>query len=147
MKTLDFIFRHLKNTTGIFACLVVFLFLSPGIFAQAPDKMSYQSVIRNSGGELVTNQSVGVRISLLQGSATGTVVYRETFSPKPQTNANGLLSLDVGSGTADTGTFSSINWAAGPYFVKTETDPAGGTNYTITATSQLLSVPYALYAR
>jgi uncharacterized protein (TIGR02145 family) len=87
---------------------------------------------------------VGMRISILQGSTTGTAVYVETHSPT--TNANGLVSIEIGGGTVVSGSFSAINWANGPYYVKTETDPAGGTNYSITGTQQLLSVPYALYA-
>jgi len=116
-------------------------------FAQSPQKMSYQCVVRNSSGALVANQAVGMKISILQGSATGTVVFSETYSPNPQTNANGLVTIEIGGGTTVTGSFSGINWASGPFFLKTETDPAGGTSYTITGTSQLLSVPYALYAK
>ena len=112
--------------------------------AQAPQKMSYQAVIRNASNALVTNAAVGMRISILQGSATGTEIYKEIYNPNPQTNANGLLTLEIGSGLVITGTFATIDWSASPYFIKTETDPAGGTNYTITGTSQLLSVPYAL---
>jgi hypothetical protein len=118
--------------------------LTMGAFAQTPHKMSYQAVIRNSSNALVTSAPIGMQISILQGSATGTVVYKETQSST--TNANGLTTLEIGSGTVVTGTFSAINWANGPYFIKTETDPAGGTNYTISGTSQLMSVPYALYA-
>ena len=116
-------------------------------FTQAPQKMSYQSVIRNASGVLVTNQSVGIRISVLQGTTSGTVVYQETYNPNPQTNTNGLLAVEIGGGNAITGTFSAINWATGPYFLKTETDPTGGTSYTIVGTSQLLSVPYAFYSK
>ena len=114
------------------------------LFAQAPNKMSYQAVIRNSSNALVTNSAVGMRISILQTSATGTAVYVETQNPT--TNANGLASLEIGGGTAVSGNFANINWASGPYFIKTETDPAGGTNYNITSTQQLLSVPYALFS-
>ena len=114
--------------------------VSVGLFAQAPQKMSYQAVIRNSGNQLVSNQSVGIKISILQGSASGTSVYTEAQATS--TNANGLVSIQIGGGTG----FDLINWASGPYFIKTETDPAGGTNYTISGTSQLLSVPYALYS-
>jgi hypothetical protein len=117
------------------------------LFAQPPQKMSYQCVVRNSTDALVTNQSVAIRISILQGTISGTAVYQEAYNPNPQTNANGLLSLEIGSGLAITGTFSEIDWSSGPYFLKTETDPAGGTNYTIIGTSQLLSVPYAMYAK
>lgn len=127
--------------------IIYTLFLSVNIFAQSPQKMSYQCVVRNSGGALVTNQSVGIRISILQGSTSGIVVYQETYNPDPQTNANGLVSIEIGSGLAITGTFSGINWDNGPYYLKTDTDPLGGTNYTITGISQLLSVPYALYSK
>jgi trimeric autotransporter adhesin len=114
-------------------------------FAQAPQKMSYQAVIRNTSNVLVANHAVGIRISILQGSPTGTEVYKETYSPVPQTNANGLVTLEIGGGIPVTGIFSNINWSAGPYFLKTEVDPNGLTDYTITGTSQLLSVPYAYY--
>jgi hypothetical protein len=107
--------------------------------------MSYQAVIRNALNALVTNQAVGMQISILQDSVSGTAVYVETQTPN--TNANGLVSIEIGSGTIVSGTFSAINWANGPYFVKTETDPTGGTSYSITGTSQLLSVPYALHAK
>lgn len=113
-------------------------------FAQAPQKFAYQSVIRNAGNQLVTNQQVGIKISILQGSANGAAVYAETHSQL--TNANGLATLEIGGGTVLSGNFATINWATGPYFVKTETDLNGGSNYTITSTTQLLSVPYALYA-
>lgn len=125
--------------------LLVIAAITCCVFAQSPEKMSYQCVIRNTNGTLVANQSVGLRISVLQGTSTGTIVFQETYNPKPQTNPNGLLSIEIGSGIASIGTFSSINWATGPYYLKTETDPAGGSNYTIAGTSLLLSVPYALY--
>ena len=109
--------------------------------------MSYQAVIRNGSNGLVTSSPVGMRVSILQGSPTGTLVYQEIYNPNPQTNANGLVAIEIGGGTPLTGTFTTIDWSAGPYFIKTEIDPTGGTNYTITGTSQLLSVPYALYAK
>lgn len=127
--------------------LLVIAAFAVTISAQAPQKMSYQAVIRNSSGALVVNQAVGMRISILQGSATGTVVYSELYNPNPQTNANGLVTVEIGGGTPLTGTFSGINWGAGSYYLKTETDPSGGTSYTITGTSQLLSVPYAMHAK
>src|ERR1035437_7105818 len=118
--------------------------LSTYMFAQAPQKMSYQAVIRNSSSKLIASTTVGMQISILQGSVTGTSVYVETQSPS--TNANGLVSLEIGGGTVVSGTFATIDWANGSYFIKTETDPTGGTNYTIIGTSQLLSVPYALFS-
>ncbi len=120
------------------------VFISSQSFAQSPKKLSYQAVIRNSADSLVTNHIVGMRISILHNSATGTPVYVETQTPT--TNANGLVSIEIGGGTLVSGSFSAIDWANGPYFIKTETDPTGSTSYTITGTSQLLSVPYALYA-
>ena len=117
--------------------------MTASVFAQAPQSMSYQAVIRNAAGTLVTTQ-VGMRISILQTTSTGTAVYVETQTPTP--NANGLVSLSIGTGTVVSGIFSTIDWSAGPYFIETETDPAGATAYSITGTSQLLSVPYALYA-
>ena len=106
--------------------------------------MSYQAVIHNSSNNLVTNQTIGMRISILQGSVTGTLVYVETQTPT--SNSNGLVSLEIGGGSILTGSFATINWANGPYYIKTEIDYTGGTNYSISGTTQLLSVPYALYA-
>jgi len=127
-----------------FFLAAISLFFFTFTYGQAPSQMSYQAVIRNSSNTLVSNQPVGMRISILQGSASGTAVYVETQTPT--TNDNGLASLEIGGGTVVSGTFSTINWANGPYFIKTETDANGGSNYSITGTSQLLSVPYALHA-
>jgi hypothetical protein len=124
--------------------MIAVLCFTASVFAQAPQKMSYQAVIRNSSDALVTAAPVGMRISILQGSSTGTPVYVETQTTS--TNANGLVSLAIGTGTPVTGTLAGIDWAAGPYFIKTETDPTGGTAYTISGTNELMSVPYALYA-
>jgi hypothetical protein len=124
-------------------CAAILMIAS--VYAQSPEKMSYQAVIRNSSNALVTNTNVGMQISILQGSASGTAVYTETQTPT--TNGNGLVSLEIGTGTVLSGNFSTINWANGLYFIKIETDPTGGTSYTITGTSQLLSVPYALHAK
>jgi hypothetical protein len=131
----------MKNFFTILTALV----LTATLWAQSPEKMSYQAVVRDTDDNLVTNQSVGMQISILQGSSTGTAVYTETQAPT--TNANGLVSIEIGDGTVVIGDFATIDWANGPYFIETETDPAGGTNYTITGTSQLLSVPFALHAK
>jgi len=112
--------------------------------AQAPQKMSYQTVIRDASTVLITSTTVGIQVSILQGSASGAAVFVETHTPT--TNANGLASLEIGTGTPVTGTMAGIDWAAGPYFIKTETDPLGGTAYSIVGTSQLMSVPYALFS-
>lgn len=129
-----------------FYMLIAAVLLIAGVFAQAPQKLSYQAVIRNSSNLLVTNHALGMRISILQGSISGVAVYTETQAPT--TNDNGLVTIEIGAGTT-TDNFSAINWANGPYFIKTETDPTtgGGTNYTISGTNQLLSVPYALHSK
>lgn len=124
-------------------CLFAFL-ITTQLQAQAPQKMSYQAVIRNTSGQLISNSTVGVQISVLQGSASGIAVYIERHTSP--TNANGLTSLEIGNGTVIAGSFAAIDWANGPYYLKTETDPNGGTTYSIEGTNQLLSVPYALYA-
>jgi hypothetical protein len=111
---------------------------------QAPQKMSYQAVIRNSNDSLLIYTPVGMRISLVQGAPSGIVVFSETQAAT--TNSNGLVSLQIGMGTVVTGTFACIDWASGPYYVKTETDLSGGTNYTIISSNELLSVPYALFS-
>jgi hypothetical protein len=131
----------------LFTILLAILF-SGVVNAQSPELMSYQAVIRNSSNTLIANTQVSMQISILQGSASGTPIYVETQSPS--TNGNGLVSIQIGSGTLVSGNFSAINWANGPYFIKTETDPDGsngGIAYTITGTSQFMSVPYALYAK
>jgi uncharacterized protein (TIGR02145 family) len=135
------------KTNLLKSVLVLFtltLYLFPA-FGQSPEKISYQAVIRDASDNLITDTQIGMQISILQGSASGTAVYVET--QKPTTNANGLVSLEIGTGTVESGDFTTIDWANGPYFIKTETDPAGGTSYSITGTSQLLSVPYALHAQ
>ena len=121
------------------------LLLTASTWAQAPEKMSYQAVVRDASNLLVADHAVGMKISILKGSTTGTAVYVETQNIL--SNDNGLVSLEIGAGTAVTGTFNTIDWSTGPYFIKTETDPTGGSTYTITGTSQLMSVPYALYAK
>ena len=113
--------------------------------AQAPSGFTYQSVLRDANNDLIINTAVGTQISILQTTSTGTAVYVETHAET--TNANGLLTLQVGAGSVQSGTFASIDWSAGPYFIKSETDPAGGTTYTITGTQQMMSVPYALHAK
>ena len=125
--------------------LIIMVLCATTLFAQAPEKFSYQAVVRNASNALVANTPVGVRVSILQGGVNGTIVYMETQTTV--TNANGLITLQIGSGNVQQGNFAEINWANGTYFLKTETDPAGGTNYSVTSTQQLLSVPYALYAK
>jgi hypothetical protein len=119
--------------------------LSISTFAQAPESFKYQSVIRDASLNIIPNQAVGMQFTILQGSITGTTVYQETFSPT--TNTYGLVNLAIGSGTTVSGVFANIDWSNGPYFLETAIDVTGGTNYTVMGTSELLSVPYALYAK
>jgi uncharacterized protein (TIGR02145 family) len=135
-----------KKIAAQFLLSFYFLLLTSGLVcAQTiPQKFSFQSIIRNPAGQALQNQSVGMRLSILQGSETGAVVYSETHTGT--TNASGLVTLQVGGGTVVSGSIASINWANGPYFIKTETDPNGGSNFSITGSSQLLSVPYALFS-
>uniref|UniRef100_UPI0040487913 hypothetical protein n=1 Tax=Algoriphagus sp. TaxID=1872435 RepID=UPI0040487913 len=123
---------------------LILLLTITAVWAQAPQRMSYQSIIRDGSNVVVASTTVGVKISLIQGTSTGSVVYSETHR-KP-TNTNGLLSLEIGDGTAILGTFAGIDWANGPYLIKTETDPTGGTNYSIPGIAALNSVPYALFS-
>lgn len=125
---------------------ISFLFLyTSNINAQAPESFSFQAVVRNSSNDLIMNGNIGMRISIVQGAANGTPVYVETHTTS--TNVNGLISLVIGTGTIESGVFADIDWSTGVYFVQTETDPNGGSNYSITSTTQLLSVPYALSAK
>ena len=123
-----------------------FLFFLIGAlgFTQTPEKFTYQSVIKNSSGYLLKNQEIGLRISILFNSSNGMSVYSEEHSV--ESNSNGLVTLIIGEGvTSDV--FNDIDWGNGEYYLKVEVDPEGGINYTMNQTSQLLSVPYALYAR
>lgn len=127
--------------------LLFFLSIGLSLSGQVAERMSFQAVIRNSSNQLVVSQKIGLRISILQGSSTGPVAYQEIFDPEPVTNINGLVTVEIGGGIPVMGSFSGIDWAEGPYFIQIETDPTGGENYSITGTSQILSVPYSLYAR
>ena len=124
---------------------IVLALIVANSFAQAPDLMSYQAVVRDASDDLVQNSAVGMQISILQGSAIGTAVYIETHTPT--TNVNGLIAIQIGGGTVISGDISTIDWGTDIYFIKTETDPTGGASYSITGTTQMLSVPYALHAK
>jgi hypothetical protein len=127
--------------------LLTLLFLSMGVFyvlGQSPLGFNYQAVIRNSSGEIVPSHTVGIKISILQGSVTGEAVYSESFTP--ETNDFGLVNLIIGAGEAKDGDFTSIDWSSGDHFIKVELDLSGGESYTEMGTTQLLSVPYANYA-
>jgi len=113
-------------------------------FAQVPQGISYQAIALNASGGPVVSSNVGIRLTILDNSATGTVLYTET--QVKTTNAQGLYNLVIGQGTPTTGTFSTINWGTNTKFLKVEMDATGGTSYTLVGSTQLLSVPYALMA-
>jgi len=121
--------------------LLTLVLLAGAVIAQTPKGFNYQAVVRNSAGQLMANRNVGVRLSIVQGSTTGTQVYQQTENLS--TNGNGLFTLVVGE---NSDAFANINWAEGPYFIVSEIDPYGGMNYTLTTTQKILAVPYAHYA-
>ena len=118
--------------------------ISLSSFGQAPEGFKYQAVVRDAGNTILNNQAVGMQLTIQQGSIGGTAVYTETFIPT--SNAYGLVNIEIGSGNT-TDDFSTIDWSAGPYFIETAIDATGGTTYVVMGTSQLMSVPYALYAK
>lgn len=128
--------------TGI--VLISSLVFSSLLFGQSPEKFSYQAIVRDASDNLVQNQNIGIQISILQGSSSGSSVYTERHFPT--TNTNGLATIQIGTGTVILGSFNAIDWANGSYFINSEIDLNGGANYTISGVSELLSVPYALNA-
>jgi len=126
--------------------LFVALLIMVSTFAQTPEKLNYQAVIRNSSNALVTNTAIGMQISIIrEGSPDDITVYIETQAPT--TNGNGLVSFKIGEGTVVSGDITAIDWSDGTYSIKTETDVTGGTSYTVIGSSALSSVPYALQAK
>ncbi|WP_299444139.1 hypothetical protein [uncultured Aquimarina sp.] len=129
----------------LFTFIIATLLLSINTHGQSPEKVNYQAMVRGTGDTPLVNTIIGLQISVLQGSTSGSPVYIETQTPT--TNAYGVIAIEIGGGTPIVGSFAAIDWSNGPYFLKTEIDIAGGTNYTVTGTSQLLSVPYAQHAK
>jgi hypothetical protein len=123
------------------ASLFTFLLFA---FSQSPQAFKYQAVARDGSGNILANQSVSVKISILQGTPTGSIAYSETHNVS--TDTYGLINLNIGEGTPVSGTFSGISWGSNKFYLKLEMDPAGGTSYEAFEPSQLLSVPYALHA-
>jgi trimeric autotransporter adhesin len=119
--------------------LFTFAIIANVLFGQAPSSFNYQAVIRDAAGAVKANANASIRIDLLQGSATGSIIYAESFTVT--TNAYGLINLQIGKGNVISGSFSSINWGNNSYFIAVSVDG------TLMGTSQLLSVPYALYAK
>jgi hypothetical protein len=128
-------------------CAFVAVLLSPAeVAAQVPNQFNYQAVARNSVGQNIPNANIRVRFTILDGSATGTSVYSEVRVLT--TNQLGLFTAPIGGAGAINviGNFANINWATGKKFIKVEVDPLGGTSFTTLGNTEMLSVPYALYA-
>lgn len=134
--------KYLKSISAFF--ILSFFSSAVTLYAQAPQSFSYQAVARDMAGNIIANKAVSLRFSILDGSSSGTVVYQETQSAT--TNVLGLCNVSVGQGTVTSGNFSTIGWGSGGKFLKVEIDPNGGSSYTVMGTTQMLSVPYALYA-
>lgn len=124
----------------------MFLLLSvTSVFAQAPEKFNYQGVARDNSGLVLSNQPIGLRMSIHSGSPAGTSVYQETHAST--TDVFGAFSLEIGAGSVVSGTFNSISWAGNSFYLQIEMDANGGANYLDIGTTQLISVPYALHAK
>ena len=129
----------------ILAFIYLLLLLQLQSYAVVPEAIKYQAVARDNGGNILANKNIGIRLSILKGNISGAAVYIETHATT--SNNLGLINLEIGKGTPVTGTMSAINWGNDNYFIKIEMDETGGSNYTLVGTSQLVSVPYALYAK
>ncbi len=130
--------------TKHFWLLVFLLLIGTTLFAQVPQAINYQAVAYGSDGKAITNKQISVKLSIVQGNADGTIVYEETH--QVQTANNGAFNLQIGTGTIVSGIFSAIDWSQSPYYIQFSLDTEGGSSYKKIATSQMLSVPYALYA-
>ncbi|HXB10596.1 MAG TPA: hypothetical protein VNZ45_01310 [Bacteroidia bacterium] len=133
----------MKKPTA-FTTVVLLLWFTCAL-GQAPQTFKYQTKAKDASGNNIVNRSVSFRMSIVQGTLSGPAVYQETDTAT--TNPFGLATLDIGKGTVISGSMSAINWSNGPYFIKIEFDPNGGNNFTLMGTSQMLSVPYALYSQ
>jgi hypothetical protein len=125
--------------------LGIALLLANMIIAQVSSSFNYQAVIRNAAGELVVNQEISIQLSILEGTETSTPIYTETHSV--ESNAYGMISLKVGEGDPSGSEFSDIDWTSDAKFIKVEADITGNTNYVNIGTSELMSVPFAKYAK
>jgi len=112
---------------------------------QAPQAFKYQTIARNNLGNIIANKLVSFRMSILLGSITGPVSYSEKDTAT--TNQFGLANLVMGGGTVLSGNMDTVNWGNSTYYLKIEFDPTGGNSFTLMGTSQMLSVPYALYSQ
>lgn len=128
--------------TSLIIALLLIVFSTK---AQIPQSFKYQAVVRNNTGEVLKNQMVGLQFTIRKDSTNGAVAYKETITST--SNAAGLINLEIGKGTAVIGSFANIKWETGTYFLETSIDYTGGTSFQLLGTTQLLSVPFALYSQ
>jgi hypothetical protein len=126
----------MKKQINTLLMLLLFAFATGNIMAQTPEMIKYQAVLRDASGNIVPNTAKTVVVDILQGSSSGTSVYQETHSVT--TTAQGVINLNIGGGTVNSGSFSGINWSTNSYWTKVTVDAVEITN------GQLLSTPYAL---
>jgi uncharacterized protein (TIGR02145 family) len=124
--------------------IILFIFFPLFGFSQAPQKINFQSILRNTNGEVVANKNVKLKISIQSGSMMDTTVYSETHLKT--TDVSGLMSLKIGTGTSLMGRFDSIKWGKASHFIKLEADFNGGNNFVLLGTQELMSVPYAFHS-
>jgi len=128
--------------------IIVFLFATLFGFSQADNSMSYQAIVRGANGNLLVNSPVSFRFSVIESETDDTPIYQETQIVT--TNENGLATLRIGNGTATIGSTTNLivyhDWSYSSYWLKTEIDPTGGTNYTLSDTKKFSGVPYAFGA-
>jgi hypothetical protein len=121
-----------------------FLLFAHALFSQTAPGFNYQALVRDSEGKVAQNTSVQFRISIVIGNIQGPILYQETH--QVTTDEYGQITLNIGTGSPVAGNFQNIDWADNATFLKVELDIQGGSNYELMGTTQLLSVPYALYA-
>ncbi len=124
--------------------MIYLIFTLYQLEAQVPNSFKYQAVVRNNDGGVVVNQQISLRLSILENSSVGLPVYSEVF--QYTTNEFGIVAVNIGTGIVTQGIFTSINWGLHPYFLQVEIDITGGENYRFMGSSQILAVPYAMYA-
>jgi hypothetical protein len=137
--------KHFTTICTAMVCAFIWMASSSAILAQSGDKMSYQAILRNAGGQLLINQKVTLKVNIRIGQAGGTIVFSEQH--QPTTNENGLISINIGGGNPILGSLGDISWNSGAFFIETQIDPKGGSQFEITTSSPLHAVPYAFHAK
>ena len=123
-----------------------FLLLTLVVKAQIPpNAFNYSAVARDAAGQPIASTTIGIQVTILKTSPTGASQYSENHFVN--TDAYGLFNLVIGAGAVQSGSMATIDWSNDNYYLKVGMDAAGGTNFLTMGTTQLLSVPYALYAK